>query len=61
MHAVPTSTHWPVASHFWGWSRLHRVESGLQTPVQVPVLVLQTFGQTAPSACHPPVALHNCG
>jgi hypothetical protein len=58
-HAVPLLCQAPLESHFWGWSPLHFSASGLQIPMQAPVL--HRKGHSVPLFTHVPVASQVCG
>ena len=55
-HAVPASCQAPLALQSWGWLPLQVFAPGVQTPPQVPLVVLHTFVQAGPLFVKVPVA-----
>jgi hypothetical protein len=60
-HAAPLFCQAPAVSQTCGCVPEHCLALGIQTPLQVPVLALQTFGQAAPLFCQTPAAEQTCG
>jgi hypothetical protein len=60
-HAAPAFCQAPLASHICGCDPLQVFAPGEQTPMQVPLSVLQTNWQAVPLFCQAPLASQVCG